>query len=100
MWRVLEVKFGAPVERPPVVDEDVEDAEESDEEAGAPFGLEAHGDHDTGSEADDGHEDPGERPAALEDEADEEEDQQHPSSELEAEGQRCPLVHTLSGVRV
>ena len=72
------------VNTPEVVDEHVEDAEQPDEEAGAVLCLEADGNHDARAEADDGDEHAGERPVALKDEADEEEDEQDATRELEA----------------
>lgn len=72
------------VHAPPVVDEHVEDAQQEDEERGAVLCLEANGDHDAGSEADDGDEHAGKGPGALEDKADEEEDEEDASGELEA----------------
>jgi hypothetical protein len=68
----------------PVVDEYVEDAQERNEEARTVFRLEPDGDHDASAEADDGDEDAGKRPIALENEADEEEDEEDPAGELEA----------------
>ena len=69
---------------PPVVDEDVGDAQDGDEETGAPLGLETDGDHDAGGETEEGDDGSEEGELALEGEPDKEEDQEDPSSELEA----------------
>lgn len=60
----------------------VEDAQQQHQEARAPAGLEANGDHDTCAEAKDRDDDSGNRPGALDDEADEEEDEQHSPGKL------------------
>lgn len=69
--------------RPEVVDEDVEAAKDDDQHNGAEFGLEANHDHDTGHETKNGHNDTPDIPLAAKDEADEEKDEQHATSELE-----------------
>lgn len=71
------------VDTPPIVNEDVEDAQKSDKETGAPLGLEADGDHDTGAQTNDGDDDTGERPVALEDETNEKEDEEDSAGKLE-----------------
>lgn len=70
---------------PPVVDEDVGDAQYGDEQAGAPLGLETNGDHDASGQTQEGDDGSEEGEFALEGESDEEEDQEDPSGELEAE---------------
>lgn len=70
---------------PPVVDEDVGDAQYGDEQAGAPLGLETDSDHDASRETQEGDDGSEEGEFALEGESDEEEDQEDPSGELEAE---------------
>ena len=72
------------VDAPPVVDKHVEDAQERDEETGTPLGLESDGYHDTRAESDNRDEHSGNGPVALEDEADEEEDEEDSAGELEA----------------
>lgn len=72
------------VDAPPIVNEDIEDAQKSDKETGTPFGLKAHGDHDTGAQTDDGDDDTGEGPVALEDETNEKEDEEDSAGKLEA----------------
>lgn len=69
---------------PPVVDEDVEDGEESDKEACTPLGLESDGDHDAGDKTDERDDDTGKCPVALEDESNEQEDEEDTASELNA----------------
>jgi hypothetical protein len=73
------------VNAPPVVDEHVENAQQGDEETRAPLCLESNGDHDAGTETNDRDEHSGKGPFALEDEADEEEDEEDSTGELEAE---------------
>jgi len=68
------------VDIPPVVREDVEDAKNKDKESGWPLGLEANSNHATGSKTEDRYNDTHDRPFALEDETQEEEDQQNASS--------------------
>jgi cobalamin biosynthesis protein CobT len=72
------------VQRPPVVDEDIGDAQDSDQQTGTPLGLESDGDHDASgkSEKRDNGSEQGEFP--LEGESDEKEDEEDSSSELEA----------------
>lgn len=70
------------VQAPPVVDEDVEQAEEDDEESGRPLGLETDDDHATGDEAKDGNDDAGKGPFTSNEEADKEEDEQDSTCQL------------------
>lgn len=84
------------VDAPPVVNEDVEDAQKSDKETGTPLGLEADGDHDTGAQTNDGDDDTGERPVPLENKTDEEEDEENSARELEA----VDTLMTLSGSNI
>jgi hypothetical protein len=71
------------VQGPEVVDQKVEDAEDDDEHNGAELGLESNDDHNAGNEPKQANTDPPEAPVATEDEADEEEDEQDTTSELE-----------------
>lgn len=80
------------VDTPPIVNEDVEDAQKSDKETGAPLGLEADGDHDTGAQTNDGDDDTGERPVALEDETNEKEDEEDSAGKLEAVDRLMTLI--------
>ena len=64
------------VNAPPVIDEDVENAEDDDQERGGPLRLETDGDHRACCETDQGHEDTTDAPFTAEGEADEEEDKQ------------------------
>lgn len=60
---IISASFPSSYERNiPVVDEDVEYAQEGDEEASAPLGLESNSDHDTSSQSDDGNDNSGKRP--------------------------------------
>lgn len=73
------------MQRPPVVDKDIGDAQDSDQQTGTPLGLEPDGDHDAGGESekrDDGSE---QGEFTLEGESDEKEDEEDSSSELEAD---------------
>jgi len=76
---------------PPVVSEHVEDGEHDDEEGSSPFGFETDSHEDTGSETEDGNEDTGEAPLALEDKSNEKEDEEHTSRKLEAVSARVRL---------
>lgn len=76
------------MDAPPIVDQNVEDAQKEDQERRAPLRLEADDDHDASAEAKERNEDTRERPGALEDEADEEEDEQNSTGELEADGKK------------
>lgn len=68
---------------PEVVDQKVEDAENDDEHDGAELGLETNDDHDAGDKSEQADADPPEVPVAAENEADEEEDEQDATGELE-----------------
>jgi hypothetical protein len=68
----------------PVVDEDVEHAQEGNEEASAPFSLESNSNHDTRSQSNDRDDHSCERPFSLEDESDKEEDEEDSAGQLEA----------------
>lgn len=71
------------VDRPEVVDEEVEDAENHDQETGAPASLEADNNHDAGTQAEHRDDDTCQGPLALNDETDEKEDEQHSAGQLE-----------------
>jgi hypothetical protein len=64
------------VERPEIVDHDVEDAEDYDEHDGAPLGLESNDDHDASDETKKADSDSPEVPVTAENEAHKEEDEQ------------------------
>ncbi len=72
------------VDAPPVVDEDVEDAERANQERSGPFRLEANCNHDARREPDHRDEKPCNAPLSPEDETDEEEDEQDTPREKEA----------------
>ncbi len=72
------------MDTPPVIDEDVENAERDDQEGCGPLGLEADCNHGARREADDRHEDTGDAPLSTEDEADEQEDEEYTSRKQEA----------------
>lgn len=63
------------VYRPKIVDQDIKDAQQENQEAGAPSCLKTNGDHDACAEAENGDDDAGKRPRTLDDETDEQEDQ-------------------------
>lgn len=71
------------VNGPEVVDEQVEDAEDHDQETGAPTCLEADNDHDAGTQSKHRDDDTCQGPLALDDETDEKEDEQHSTGQLE-----------------
>jgi ABC-type nickel/cobalt efflux system permease component RcnA len=71
------------VDAPPVVDKDVENRKKDDEERSGPLCLEADGDHDAGTEADDGNDHARECPCALKHKSDEKEYKEHAASQLE-----------------
>ena len=71
------------VQSPPVVDVEVEDAENKDEHDGGELGLKANNDHDASNQSQKTGNDSPETPVAAEDKANEEEDEQDTSSELE-----------------
>lgn len=68
---------------PEVVHQQVETAQDDDKQRSAVLGLETHDNHDTGASAKDADEDAPEGPLAAENEANEEEDQEHTTSQLE-----------------
>lgn len=69
--------------RPEVVDQQVENTQDNDEHYRTEFRLESHNDHHTRYKAKDADNHPPEAPFPGENEADEEENQQHATSELE-----------------
>ena len=69
--------------RPEVVDKDVENAQDGDEDDGAPLGLETNNDHHAGNETDHDDRHATNAPLAGEDEANEQENEQHATGELE-----------------
>lgn len=71
------------VKSPEVVHQQVEAAEDDDQQRSAVLGLEANNDHDTGASAKDADEDAPEGPLAAEDEANEEEDEENTTRQLE-----------------
>lgn len=68
---------------PEIVHQQVEDAQDDDEEGSAELGLEADNDHHAGNEADAGDNHSPDRPFTAEDEANEQEDEEHATSQLE-----------------
>jgi hypothetical protein len=71
------------VQSPPIVDVEVEDAENEHQHDRGELGLEANNNHDAGNEAEQaGHNSP-ETPVTAENETNEQEDQEDASSELE-----------------
>ena len=71
------------VQGPPVVDVEVEDAEDQHQHDGRELGLESNNNHDAGNESKQASHDPPEAPVTAENEADKEEDEQNTTSELE-----------------
>lgn len=69
--------------RPEVVDKDVEDAQNGDENDGAPLGLEANDNHNASNKTDQDDRNATNAPLASENEANEQEDEQNTASELE-----------------
>ena len=65
---------------PPVVRENVEDAQNNDKERGGPFGLEANRNHGASDKTNQGNQQTDEIPLTLKDEAKEEEDQENTAS--------------------
>jgi hypothetical protein len=61
---------------PPIVGEDIEDAEDDDKEGSGPLGLETNGNHDAGNEPNNGDEHTRDAPFTLDDETQEEENQE------------------------
>lgn len=71
--------------RPPVVDQQVEHAQQEHQERRAPPCLESHSDHDASAESKDGHEHSEQCPLSCENEAEEEEDQEDSSCQLKVD---------------
>jgi len=69
--------------RPEIIDQDVEHAQQHDQHNGAQLRLESHNDHDAGHESNQAHEHPPEAPAAREDEANEQENEEYSSPKLD-----------------
>lgn len=79
----LSVSFVSQVTHsPPVVHNQVEDAQNHDQKHGAHLGLETNRNHDTSHKAEDAHNDAPDAPLARKDEAKEQEDEQDATSEL------------------
>ena len=72
------------VQRPPVVDKDVGHAQDGNQQAGTPLGFESDGDHDTSGESEKGNDGSEQGEFALEGKSNEKENEEDPSSELEA----------------
>lgn len=66
---------------PPVVSEDIEDAEDNNKKYGRPFGFETNGNHNTCTKTNDRHEDTGDGPCSLDNEAEEEENEEDTTSQ-------------------
>lgn len=71
------------VQRPEVIDVEVENAENKHQHDGRELGLESNNDHDASNESEDTCNNSPEAPVPAEDEANEEEDQQDTACELE-----------------
>ena len=67
---------------PPIVDENVENGQEEDEEGGGPLCLEANDDERDGKKTNDGERNANQRPLALDDEAEEEENKEDSACQL------------------
>lgn len=65
---------------PPIVRENVEDAQNDDKERGGPLGLETNGNHGASNKTNYGNQETHEIPLTLKDEAKEEEDQENTTS--------------------
>lgn len=76
------------VQRPEVVDHDVEHAKDNDKHDGAPLGLESDNHHDASNKSKQANSDPPEAPVATENEANEQENEEDTTRELEVH----PLV--------
>ena len=72
------------VNAPPVVDQNIEDAQYKHKEGRRPLGLEADGNHSARRQADQGHEGTSDAPLAAESETNEEEDKQKTARKQEA----------------
>jgi hypothetical protein len=92
------------VQRPEVVDQNVEDAEDDHQQNRAELGLEPHDHHNACHKAYQANKDPSKAPVAAEDKADKEKDKQDASRKLEVHlavllvelwqaGRRKPLAH-------
>lgn len=68
---------------PEVINQHVENAQQHDQKDSAPLGLESNNDHNTRNETEQADNDSPQTPLAGEDKADEEEDQEHTTSELD-----------------
>jgi hypothetical protein len=71
------------VQSPPVVDVEVEDAEDKHQHNSRKLGLKANNNHDAGNESEQASHDSPKAPVATEDEANEEEDEQNTPGKLE-----------------
>jgi hypothetical protein len=69
---------------PPIIGEDVENAQHHNQECGRPLGLEADGNHNTSSKTNEGDEDPDKAPFSLENESKEEENKEYSTCKKEA----------------
>jgi hypothetical protein len=76
------------MDRPEIVDENVEYAQDDDQECCGPFGLETNSDHNASGQTNDGDENARNAPCALEDETKEKENNQYTTSKKET-GQRA-----------
>lgn len=72
------------VDAPPVVNEHIEHAQEDNQEARRPLGLETDSNHRARSETEHGHERTRNGPLAVEHESNEQENEEHAASKLEA----------------
>ena len=77
---------------PPRIREHVEDAKHNNEECAGPFGFEADGDEGAGCETEDGDEEAGDGPLALDNEAEEKEDEEDATGKEEAGANEVWLV--------
>lgn len=69
---------------PPIVGENVENAQHHNKECGRPLGLETNGNHDTSGKTNDRNKNAHEAPFALKNEAKEKEDQEDSAGKEEA----------------
>lgn len=72
------------MDRPEVVDKQVEDAQKQNQETGAPTSLESDGNHDAGTKTEDGDQDTRHRPGTLDHKANEKEDKEDSAGQLES----------------
>jgi hypothetical protein len=77
------VKAGPVAYSPEVVDQNVEDTQDENKQRRAPLGLESNHNHDTCDQTNDGDHHSPDGPLSAEHEADEEEDEEHTTRELE-----------------